>query len=470
MGMGNRSSERRKRALRGKGASFRATAQSHKYHQESSIRYSLASGRAKIQHEHMSMFRPAASAEARAESRADRRLRDLHPLLSPLQDALCLRDSVTIATQLRLAQLAAPTGAESRRAALVAEAFVRRGFASVRVDRAGNVIARRSSGMHAHAPVVCMAHLDTVFAADTPLVLRYEGDRFVCPGIGDNARGLGGMLALADALGVPGTDRAAVPLQRPVEFVATVGEEGLGNLKGARAYFDGLAHDGVQPHAVLALDGPGDERVVHHALGSRRFRITFVGPGGHSWADFGRPNAVHAAGRATHWMASLPAEFRGRVALSVGRIGGGESLTAIPAHAWMEVDVRATDDASLAIAENQLRALVRQSAMDENAGRRIDVLTADVQLLGERPAGHLDSDHPVVALAMAATRAIGRDPLGAVASTDANIPLSRGIPAITIGAGGRGGGAHTADEWYENVDGARGLSRAMSILVALTAS
>lgn len=413
----------------------------------------------------MLMFRTATS----AEPLADRQLRDLHPLLTPLHEALRVRDATTIATQLRLAQLAAPTGAESQRAALVTDAFVRRGFSAVRMDSAGNVIARRPSQMRAHAPVVCMAHLDTVFAADTPLVLRQEGARFVCPGIGDNARGLGGMLALADALGVPGRDCHAVALMRPVEFVATVGEEGLGNLKGARAYFDELERSGVVPHAVLALDGPGDERIVHHALGSRRFRITFNGPGGHSWADFGRPNAVHAAGRATHWMASLPADFRGRVALSVGRIGGGESLTAIPAHAWMDVDVRATDDASLVMAERQLRALVRQSAMDENAGRRTDILTADVQLLGERPAGYIDHEHPLVALAMAATRAIGRDPLGAVASTDANIPLSRGIPAITIGAGGRGGGAHTADEWFENVDGARGLSRAMSILVALAA-
>ena len=432
---------------------------------ESSVQRRLASGRASAQRVTMSMLRPAAS----VHTRADCRLRDLRPLLAPLHDTLCLRDAATLATQLRLAQLAAPTGAESRRAALVADAFRLRGFTSVRVDGVGNVIARRPSRLPENAPVVCMAHLDTVFAEDTPLVLRHEGDRVVCPGIGDNARGLGGMLALADALGVPGLDHGAVPLSRPVDFVATVGEEGLGNLKGARAYFDGLAHEGVVPYAVLALDGPGDERIVHHALGSRRFRITFAGPGGHSWADFGRPNAVHAAGRATYWLSSLPSEFRGRVALSVGRIGGGESLTAIPANAWMEVDVRATDEASLVNAERQLRALVRQSALDENAGRRTDVLTANVQLIGERPAGHLDIDHPVVALAMAATRAIGREPLGAVASTDANIPLSRGIPAITIGAGGRGGGAHTADEWYENVDGANGLSRAMSIVVALAA-
>lgn len=427
----------------------------------------LARGRASTQRVRMFM-RPSATS---AHTHADRQLRDLHPVLAPLGEVLRDTDAATVARQLRLAQLAAPTGAEAARGTLVADAFRRRGFPSVRIDRAGNVIAGRPSsglGDAVAAPVVCMAHLDTVFPADTPLVLRREGERVVCPGIGDNARGLSGMLALAEALGIPGRDSGAATLSRPIEFVATVGEEGLGNLRGARGYFDALADAGVVPHAVLALDGPGDASIVHQALGSRRFRVTFSGPGGHSWADFGRPNAVHAAGRATYWMSSLPSEFRGRVALSVARIGGGESLTAIPSNAWIEVDVRATDELSLASAERQLRALVRQSALEENAGRREDALTACVQLLGERPAGQLDADHPVVALAMAATRAMGREPLRAVASTDANIPLSRGIPAITIGAGGRGGGAHTAEEWYENVDGAQGLSRALSILVALS--
>ncbi len=415
----------------------------------------------------MPLLRPAPSALARAEHR----LRELRPRLAPLAELLHTRDGATLGTQLRLAQLAAPTGAEGLRAALVADVFRLRGFASVRTDRVGNVIARRPSHQNQAAPVSCVAHLDTVFRDDTPLLLRHDGARLVCPGIGDNARGLAAMLSMADALGVPGLDGDAAALARPVEFVATVGEEGLGNLRGARAYFDDLADAGVVPHAVLALDGPGDERIVHHALGSRRYRIAFQGPGGHSWADFGRPNAIHAAGRATSWLASLPSELRGDLAVSVGRMGGGESLTAIPTHAWIEVDVRATSEHALTRADHHLRAIVRRAAADENqrTDRGDTQLRADVQLLGERPAGHLEPDHPLVALAMAATRAHGRDPLGAVASTDANIPLSRGVPAITIGGGGLGGGAHTADEWYENVDGAIGIARALSILYALAA-
>jgi tripeptide aminopeptidase len=413
----------------------------------------------------MPLLRPAPSALARAE----RRLRALQPRLAPLAASLTDRDSATVESQLRLAQLAAPTGGEGLRAALVADAFRLRGFTSVRTDRVGNVIARRPAMGRQEAPVACIAHLDTVFSADMPLVVRREGERVVCPGIGDNARGLGAMLAIADALGVPGLDGDAVELARPVEFVATVGEEGLGNLRGARAYFDDLAANGETPHAVLALDGPGDDRIVHHALGSRRYRISFRGPGGHSWADFGRPNAIHAAGRATGWLAALPATLGGQTAVSVGRMGGGESLTAIPAYAWLEVDLRATDAGALRRADHQLRAIVRRATVEEQRGQAPESLHAEIELLGERPAGHLDEDHPLVALAMAATHAHGRDPVGAIASTDANIPLARGIPAITIGAGGRGGGAHTPDEWYENVHGARGITRAMSILLALSA-
>lgn len=398
---------------------------------------------------------------------AERHLDALRPLWRPLAQTLQWRDEATVATQIRLAQLAAPTGGEARRAALVADAFRLRGFADVRLDVVGNVIARRPARDANAPPVVCMAHLDTVFPADTLLLLRRDGPRLACPGIGDNARGLAAMLAIADALGVPGLDGDALPLDRPIEFVATVGEEGLGNLRGARAYFDALADVGVTPSAVLALDGPGDERIVHHALGSRRYRVTFDGPGGHSWADFGRPNAIHAASRAAFWLAALPAEHRGRLAVTVGRIGGGESLTSIPAHAWLEVDVRAEHATLLTRADEQVRSLVRQAVLDENRGHADTPLVGEVALLGDRPAGALDGDHPLVALAFAATRESGREPVAAIASTDANIPLSRGIPAITIGAGGRGGGAHTPDEWYENAAGARGVARAMMVLVSL---
>lgn len=410
-------------------------------------------------------------------TRSTRQLQAMQSVLRPVADTLYARDAATLDSQLRIAQLAAPTGGEQRRGALVADAFRLRGFPLVSVDAAGNVIARRPGRVPEQPPVVCMAHLDTVFPEDTPIALRHEGDRVVCPGIGDNARGVAGMLAVADALGIPGLDGDASALSRPIEFVASVGEEGLGNLKGARAYFDTLEQRGERAHAVVALDGPGDDRIVHHALGARRLRIVFDGPGGHSWANYGTPNAVHAAAHATHWLASLPsslpASYRGQVTLTVGRIGGGSTLTAIPEHAWLEVDIRGTNERVLARAEREVRRIVEQAVHQEIAHPHLAgdglPLSAVVTVLGDRPAAMLPADHPIVALAIAATHAIGRVPQSARASTDANIPMARGIPAITIGAGGRGGGAHTSDEWYENVDGARGLERAMTILATLAA-
>ncbi len=410
-------------------------------------------------------------------TRSTRQLQEMQPLLRPVADTLYVRDGATLESQLRIAQLAAPTGGEQRRGALVADAFRLRGFQTVTVDAVGNVIARRPGRLPEQPPVVCMAHLDTVFPEDTPIAVRQEGDRIICPGIGDNARGVAGMLAVADALGIPGLDGDAAALTRPIEFVATVGEEGLGNLKGARAYFDTLEQRGERAHAVVALDGPGDDRIVHHALGARRVRIVFQGPGGHSWANYGTPNAVHAAAHATHWLASLPASlpasYRGALTVTVGRIGGGSTLTAIPEHAWLEVDIRGTSERVLARAERELRRIVEQAVAQELQQLRVATdaapLTASVTALGDRPAASLPADHPVVTLAIAATHAIGRVPQSARASTDANVPMARGIPAITIGAGGRGGGAHTSDEWYENVDGARGLERAMTILATLAA-
>lgn len=347
------------------------------------------------------------------------------------------------------------------------------------VDDAGNVVAlfSRDGTLRDESPVVCMAHLDTVFDRDTLLHALYEGSRVYCPGIGDNSRGLAAMITLARVLREDA--RIASTLRRPIEFVATVGEEGLGNLRGAQAYFaNRTANNKPDPHAVLVLDGPGDENIVHHALGSRRYRITFHGAGGHSWVDFGAPNAVHAAARATAMLADVPRQMRARVALTVSGIGGGESMNSIPANAWLDVDVRATDQSLLLRVDAELRAIVREAALAElNSCTKITLRTpgntsplhTHIELRGERPCGSLAVEHPLVQLAQDASFHHGIDPVSAVASTDANIPLSLGIPAITIGAGGTGGGAHTLHEWYDNTNGARGIARAFAILAALAA-
>lgn len=328
--------------------------------------------------------------------------------------------------------------------------------------------------------MVCMAHLDTVFEQDTPLATIAVGSRTSCPGIGDNGRGLAAMLTLAEVL----AQGAQATLTRPVEFVATVAEEGLGNLRGAREYFaNRVARGDFPPHAVVVLDGPGDQHIVHHALGSRRYHVTFNGVGGHSWADFGTPNAVHAAARAAAMLSEIPRRNSGRMALTVSGIGGGESMNSIPAAAWIDVDVRGTDQALLMKVDGEIGRLV-QSAIElecvnaahtvfnrSSLNHRSDSLPLDSQitLVGERPCGMLNASHPLVQLAERVSAMHGIDAVSAIASTDANIPLSLGVPAVTIGGGGTGGGAHTPHEWYDNVNGPRGVQRAFAILAALLA-
>lgn len=411
---------------------------------------------------------------AAARQRASAGLASLAPLLASPTGRVHELDADTLACQLRLARIPSPTGNESARAADFLRTVRTSGWTNTRIDGVGNVIARhRAERVDAAelAPVVCMAHLDTVFPLETSLALTHEGARVTCPGIGDNCRGLAGVLTLAHVLGEMNDGTTSSPLRRPIELVATVGEEGLGNLRGASEYFASRAKQHAwPPHAVVVLDGPGDARIVHHALGSRRYRIAFHGQGGHSWADFGSPNAAHAAGRAISWLAELPRGLSDRLALTVSGIGGGESVNSIPMHAWLDVDLRATSATLLERGEADLHRIVLAAVASERRPHDgADALTCSIETVGTRPCGELAVDHPLVALAGAATRAQGLEPVSAIASTDANVPLSLGIPAITIGAGGVGGAAHTVHEWYENTHAPRGLARALAIVVALAA-
>jgi acetylornithine deacetylase/succinyl-diaminopimelate desuccinylase-like protein len=267
------------------------------------------------------------------------------------------------------------------------------------------------------------------------------------------------MLALAAEI-----DGVRLRTQHPVEFVATTGEEGLGDLRGAKHYF---AHRGRDAHAMVALDGAGDERIIHRALGSRRFRISYSGPGGHSWAAFGVPNAVHAAANAASRLASLTLPSSPRTTLSVGRIGGGLSVNSIPDRAWLEIDSRSTSATALDDIERAIRTIATIAADDENAKRAAGTrsLAVEVESIGARPCGETPADHSLVQAALEATRLVGRQPDLALASTDANVAISHGIPAIAIGAGGRGGDAHTRSEWFDNLHGTLGVARALTIVM-----
>jgi len=374
-------------------------------------------------------------------------------------------DEGTLARQAALSAIPAPTGAEGRRAAHVADLFRTIGLCDVMVDHAGNVHGWLGKNGEKSAPVVLAAHLDTVFGAEVDVAVERRGQRLEGPGISDNARGLAALVAVAEAMVA-----ARVPVTRPILFAATVGEEGSGDLRGVKYLLNGNRETGNgKPAAFIALDGAGLDRVIHRALGSKRYHVTFRGPGGHSWAAFGVANPANAVGRAAALLADLAPQQAPRTTCAVVRLGGGTGLNSIPQEAWLDLDLRSEDPRALAQLDVTVRAALERAADDENRRRTTGspTLRVEVQLLGDRPSGMTPRAHPLVQAAVAANRALGRDAELASASTDANVPIALGIPAIALGAGGKAGDAHLATEWFENVEGALGIIRALLVTAAM---
>jgi acetylornithine deacetylase/succinyl-diaminopimelate desuccinylase-like protein len=394
-----------------------------------------------------------------SNARRDAELVRLYGQLAPARARLAADDERLLATQVALSEIPSPTGAESARGRSVAERFGAMALQDVRTDAVGNVIGVRSGTTH-EAPVVICAHLDTIFPEGTVVKVERQGAQFSGPGIVDNSRGLAAMLALAEAI-----DGRRIRTRRPIIFAATVGEEGAGDLRGIKHLFAQLPE---RPFACIAIDGAGDDRIVTRALGARRLRVTFRGAGGHSWSSFGTANPVHAAGATAAKLAAMPLPRSPRTTLSVCRIGGGISVNTIPDEAWLEIDLRSSATETLTTCEADIRLAVQAALREENARRTTGTppLAFTIETIGDRPCGEADEDHLVVRAALQATRAIGRTPGLATASTDANVPISLGVPAIAIGAGGRGGGVHTSGEWYDNTDGPLGVARALTVLVA----
>lgn len=367
-------------------------------------------------------------------------------------------DATTVEDMLAIVRIAAPPFGEGARGNFVADVFRGLGY-SVIVDEVGNVIA--SNGFDDAPPIILAAHLDTVFPAETDLTVARKDGRIQAPGIADNSRGLAAIIALARVL-----KEQEIHTRNPLLFIATVGEEGVGDLRGVKHLFRPGSKLRTAA-AFISLDGTGRRRIVYRAIGSRRMRFTVTGPGGHSWADYGIANPVHALGLAVGGIDQIDVPRQPRSALTVGRIAGGTSVNAVPAEAWCEVDVRSESAQILTDLEIQLRRTVESAVDHVNARRKRGTggLKLDVRLIGDRPSGETPVNSALVRAARAATRALGDTPELVSSSTDANIPIALGIPAIAIGAGGESGGTHTIDEWYSNEGGPEGLERALLLVL-----
>jgi acetylornithine deacetylase/succinyl-diaminopimelate desuccinylase-like protein len=364
---------------------------------------------------------------------------------------------------IRICSIPATPFAEQERAEYLAQRFRELGLSDVSIDEVGNCLGLYK-GSSSSPLIVVSAHLDTVFPAGTDFTVRRDGFRLLAPGISDDGCGLIALIAIVEAM------RAAkIEIDGSILFVGTVGEEGEGNLRGVRHLLTSGAWSKRKIDAFLSFDGPGVDRITNRALGSRRYRVEFNGPGGHSWGDFGVPNPVHALGRAISRLAAYPVPKDPRTTFNVGSVTGGTSINAIPEHAAMEVDLRSAADPELKRLDAFFRRAMKDAAEEENARRRPGdaPLKFQMELIGERPSGETPADSPLVKLAIESTRLLGVEPRLDQSSTDSNLPISLGIPAVTLGAGGTSGSSHTLAEWYDPRDRDKGLKRGLLLILGL---
>jgi tripeptide aminopeptidase len=365
--------------------------------------------------------------------------------------------------QLEVAAIPAPPFGEERRAEWLATKFKELGLKSVGADAVGNVLGVLPGTGQA---VSISAHMDTVFPAGTSLNPRAEAGRLYGPGISDNAAGATALLAIAAAF-----VRFRLPHSSPLLFVANVGEEGEGDLRGMRhLFFESDWKDKIS--ASVIIDGAGTDTIIADALGSRRFEVTVEGPGGHSWTDFGAPNPIVALGRAIQFFSETRVPASPKTTFNVGVISGGTSVNSIPESASMRVDIRSSSVFEIERLEMELRRAVDHAVQVEqehnnSSGDSDEKLSSVVKVIGNRPAGELDRKSRILQLARAVDSHIGNSSHIQRASTDANIPISLKREAIALGGGGRGGGAHTLQEWFDPSGRELGLQRILLLVLAL---
>jgi len=370
-------------------------------------------------------------------------------------------DNETIENLIVLTEIPAPNRMEGDRALAFKEMLEKAGADSVWIDPEGNVLGLRN-GKVGDKTIVLDAHLDTVFPDGTDVMVKHKGDTLYAPGIGDDTRGLAMVVAILQAM-----EATHIETDAHILFVGTVGEEGLGDLRGVKYIFN---ESGIKIDSWISIDGGKIGRVNNRALGSVRYKTVFKGKGGHSWGAFGLGNPHHALGMAINYFTQAASEITSTpekiTSFNIGRIGGGTSVNSIPFESWMEVDMRSKDPQELLKIEKVFKESMNRALNDYNATNITTPVTLELVPIGLRPSGETSPDQALVQRALAASIYFNAEPKLTIGSTNANIPISKGIPAITIGRGGDGGHGHALNEWWLNNNGAEAIKLALLITVS----
>jgi tripeptide aminopeptidase len=381
------------------------------------------------------------------------------PAVKAAVDAAKATEAQTIADQIRFCEIPAPSFKEEVRGQELKRVFTQLGLQNVRVDKVGNVLGDYP-GAAPRPRLVLAAHLDTVFPEGTDVRVKREGAVLKGPGIGDDCRGLAVMVTIIREM-----KKANVKTPGSITFVANVGEEGLGDLRGVKELFNVTLKDQID--RFVSIDGTG-VHVTNVAVGSHRYRVTFKGPGGHSFGAFGLANPMGAMGRAIAKIQEMQVPKQPRTTFNVGRTGGGTSVNSIPFEAWIEVDMRSSDPASLAAVDAMFQKAVDAAVLEENQRwGKPGVITVVKELVGDRPAGSTPENSPIVRNGLAAATVLGFTSNLGEGSTDSNIPMSLSVPSITIGGGGRGRDAHALTESFDTTDAWMGTQHALLLTIAL---
>jgi acetylornithine deacetylase/succinyl-diaminopimelate desuccinylase-like protein len=388
-----------------------------------------------------------------------------NPKLKIAEDFVAQDHDRFVRELIQITEVEAPPFKEEKRAKLFADMLRQSGLTDVEIDAEGNVVGVRKGT--SNGPLVAIAaHLDTVFPEGTNVTVRREGTKLYAPGIGDDSRALAVLLVMVRAL-----DAAKIQTASDILFIGNVGEEGPGDLRGMKYLFQkGRYKDKIRNFISMDPFGPANDITVG-GIGSKRFKVTFKGPGGHSFGSFGLVSPAYALGNAVTKLSRMQVPSRPKTTFNVGVIGGGTSVNSIPFESWMDVDIRSETREELNRTVENFTRLMREAMEEENRARSTSQgkIQVEVKLIGDRPFGQISTNAPIVQTAAAVIQSFGMTPTYGASSTDSNIPLSMGIPAITLDSGGSGGRNHTLDEWtdVEKTASVRGIQVDMTILLSL---